>query len=392
MNYEVKTISVLGSTGCVGKQAIEVSLEMGLSFRLLAAANSVDALAEQAIALKPECCCIINEKYYGELKERLAGNNITVIAGEKQLVEYLASNPADITVQSIAGLAALPSTMAAAASGTRLAMANKEAIISAGALINEAMRASGAQLIPVDSEHSAIFQCLDGHKENVERLLLTASGGPFFGKRIDELESVTPAQALAHPTWKMGPKITVDSATMMNKGFEIIEAARLFNVKSSQIEVVIHRESIIHSMVEYTDKVVMAQLGLPDMRDCVRYAISYPSRSVKGGERLDLAKLGKLTFFSPDEENFPLLRSARAALETDGAAPTALIAADEAAVEAFLGGKIGFCDIYRVVDETMSRYCGGKIESLDDAIGYSEEYRALARRIIDGSIERRNTK
>lgn len=390
--YTAKTISVLGSTGCVGKQALEVAQDMGLSIDLIAAANSVDTLAAQAMAFKPKCCCIINEAHFAELRSRLSGTAVNLIAGEKALLAYLADEAADITVQAIAGLAALPSTIAAAASGTRLAMANKEAVISAGEIINDFMRSSGSRLIPVDSEHSAIFQCLEGHRDNISRLILTASGGPFFGRTFEELESVTPKQALAHPTWRMGPKITIDSATMMNKGFEIIEAARLFNVKSSQIDVVIHRESIIHSMVEYTDTVVMAQLGLPDMRDCVRYAVSYPSRSEKNGERLDLTKLGKLTFFRPDDVNFPLLRSARAALEADGAAPTALIAADEAAVEAFLKGRIGFCDISRVVDETMQHYDGEKISNLEDAVGYSEKYRALARRVIDGVIERRKTK
>lgn len=277
----------------------------------------------------------------------------------------------DVIVHSIAGLGGTRAALAAAESGRRLAMANKEAIIAAGDLIHERLVASGGELIPVDSEHSAIFQCLStscgrAKGESVRRILLTASGGPFFGMSREEMSAVTPERALAHPTWKMGPKITVDSATLMNKGFEVIEAVRLFGVRPEQVEVLVHRQSIIHSMVEYIDNSVIAQLAAPDMRSCIRYALSYPKRAETTHGQLDFKTLGSLTFAAPDLEAFPLLALAYEAIREDGTAPVALIAADEVAVDAFFKRRIGFTDIYKIVAETLERIQTHTVCSAED--------------------------
>ena len=364
MNYK-KRIAILGATGSVGRQAFDVALG-NYDIVLLTGGANVKLLAEQIRASRCPLAALPTEAAAQELRLLLKGEEVKVYGGEDAVCRCIEECGADVFVHSIAGMAGIPSALAASASGARLAIANKEAIISVGDMIYDNIRRSGGELIPVDSEHCAIFQCLltsgavdaKGAKypDKVKRILLTASGGPFFGKKFDELSAVTPQMALSHPTWVMGQKITVDSATLMNKGFEIIEGARLFGVDIDRIEVLIHRQSIIHSMVEYTDNMVMAQLGAPDMRHCIRYAISYPKRMEVAESGLDFAALGSLSFAAPDYDAFPLLRAAVKAYKMGTTAPAALIASDEVAVDAFLKGKIGFTDIYRVVEETLCRF------------------------------------
>ncbi|MBQ7828116.1 MAG: 1-deoxy-D-xylulose-5-phosphate reductoisomerase [Clostridia bacterium] len=358
-----RTITVLGATGSVGLQACDVAEETGLKVKMLCAGRNAKVMAEQARRLHPEVCIMEDETAATELCGLLAGEDVKIYGGREAISDFLLSDPADVTIHSIAGLAGLETAIAASSTPTRIGMANKEAVIAAGPVIRDLLRESGGTMIPVDSEHSAIFQCLTTEGEprlfercdRVSRIILTASGGPFFGMKRDELDSVTPERALAHPTWKMGPKITIDCATLMNKGFEVIEAARFFGVSSEKIDVVIHRQSIIHSMVEYIDNNVIAQMGLPDMRSAVRYAVNYPERLAAPVGRVDFTKIGSLTFHEPDNETFPLLSAARNALIAGGTAPAALIAADEEAVQAFIDGKLSFCGIADAVCAVMDR-------------------------------------
>ncbi len=360
---ENRTITILGATGSVGRQACDVALETGLNVKMLCAGRNAAVMAELAEKLRPEVCIMEDRTAAEELRGLLAGADVKIYSGEESLLSYLESDPADVTIHSIAGLAGCATAFAAAKTPTRIGMANKEAIIAAGPVIRELMHNSGCTMIPVDSEHSAIFQCLTTEGEpnlfetdpRVRRIILTASGGPFFGMKREELDSVTPERALAHPTWKMGPKITIDCATLMNKGFEVIEAARFYGVPSEKIDVVVHRQSIIHSMVEYIDNTVMAQMGVPDMRSAVRYAVNYPERLNSVGERLDFTKIGSLTFHEPDIDTFPLLTAARNALTRGGTAPAALIAADEEAVQAFIEGRVSFCGIADSVINAMEK-------------------------------------
>ncbi len=358
-----RTITILGATGSVGRQACDVAEETGIGVKMLCAGRNAEVMVELAGKLRPEVCIMEDESAAEKLRGYLAGTDVKVYSGEESLLAYLKSDPADVTIHSIAGLAGCASAFAAASTPTRIGMANKEAIIAAGPIIRDLMKRSGGTMIPVDSEHSAIFQCLTTEGEpklfetdpRVSRIILTASGGPFFGMKRDELAEVTPERALAHPTWKMGPKITIDCANLMNKGFEVIEAARFYGVDSDKIDVVIHRQSIIHSMVEYIDNTVIAQMGLPDMRSAVRYAVNYPERLDAPVGKVDFVKLGALTFHEPDNETFPLLGAARRALTSGGTAPAALIAADEVAVEAFIDGRLSFCGIADAVCEVMEK-------------------------------------
>jgi len=386
MDYGKLKVSILGSTGSVGTQAVCVAEEMGVNVTLLAAGRNVKLLAEQAEKLNPEALSVADAESAAKLRE-LTGGRFEIIYGADSLETALLSTDDDVVIHSIAGLEGTRYALAAAKRGVRLAMANKEAIIAAGDLIRESLEASGGVLIPVDSEHSAIFQCLAtgggrAEPESVKRILLTASGGPFFGMKYDEMASVTPELALAHPTWKMGPKITIDSATLMNKGFEVMEAVRLFGVTPDKVEVLVHRQSIIHSMVEYIDNSVIAQLAAPDMRSCIRYALSYPSRAVADYGQLDFKTLGSLTFAAPDLEAFPLLGLAFDAIKTDGNLPTALIAADEAAVAAFLGKRIGFGDIYPVVRGTLEKLERKEISSPEDVYETVGEATRIADELI----------
>lgn len=354
---EIKSAAVLGSTGSVGVQTMDVIRELGLRVELLAAGRNTELLSSQIREFQPKVVAVADSAAAECLSFALAscGHRPEVIWRHDEVEAAVRETDADIIFHSIGGLAGLSAAIAAAKSGKRIAMANKEAIIAASDIIFSELRKSGGEMIPVDSEHSAIYRCLAGHTDTslVKRIILTASGGPFFGKKYQELESVTAADALAHPTWKMGPKITIDSATMMNKGFEIIEACRLYEVPEERVEVVIHRQSIIHSMVEYTDNTVMAELGAPDMRDCIRYAATAPETARVQGAGLDFTKIGSITFDKPDTAVFPLLDAARAAIRRGGTAPVSLIAADETAVQSFLDGIVSFTDISSFVIETM---------------------------------------
>ena len=385
-------VAILGSTGSVGKQAIDALTTMGCRIVMLAAGRDAKTVAEQARLYKPAICTMDSEAAAADLRLALAGENISVYGGTDAVCRGIAECGADLIIHSIAGLAGLPSAIAAAKTGARIGMANKEVIITAGNWIYDELKKSGGQLIPVDSEHSAIFQCLaasgaaraDGCDGSsiVKRILLTASGGPFFGWDRDRLASVTPEAALAHPTWKMGPKITIDCATLMNKGFEVIEAVRLFGVRVDQVDVLVHRQSIIHSMVEYIDNTVIAQLGAPDMRSCIRYAASYPTRAWVDGEGLNFAALHSLTFDAPDTETFPLLDVARNAIRRDGIAPTALVAADEEAVDAFLKGNISLNTMADAVMETMERTVDSIPTCLEDIYEAESAAREMARNIL----------
>ena len=386
--------AVLGSTGSVGTQALDVMEQLGCRIVLLSASGNVKILAEQARKYRPQICTMDSENAAEQLRLALAGENIRVYGGPDAVCRAVEECGAELIIHSIAGLAGLPAALAAASTGARIGMANKEAIIAAGDKIFDALRRSGGEMIPVDSEHSAIFQCLcaagaassrgDGNSALVKRILLTASGGPFFGWDRERLAHVTPSDALAHPTWKMGKKITVDSATLMNKGFEVIEAVRLFGVPVEKIEVLVHRQSIIHSMVEYIDNSVIAQLAAPDMRGCIRYAVTHPTRALCGEAGLDFAKLHSLTFEKPDTEAFPLLACVRDVIRRGGIVPAALIAADEEAVAAFIDGKISFTGIADAVAQTLA-------ETPDDVPGGIADYyeaeaaaRERARRILAG--------
>lgn len=351
-----KKIVILGSTGSVGRQTVEVAVDLGVKVLALTGSKSVKIMEDQARLLDPEICVMTDDAAANELKTKLSDTGVKVYSAKSALIEVVSHKNADIIFNSIGQSAGLDPTIAALEAGKTLALANKESIVMAGELVMRLAREKNAKIIPVDSEHSAIFQCLQGQDTRAVRsILLTASGGPFFGMKKSELETITPEQALAHPTWKMGKKITIDSATLMNKGFEVIEAMHLFDKKTDDIRVVVHRESIIHSMVEYADNAVLAQLSLPDMRLCAQYAMTYPERVPGLMGRLDLAKLGKMTFFEPDLENFPLLRIAYDCARQGGVMTAALNAADEIAVEYYLNGLLSFNEIALVVEKTLEK-------------------------------------
>ena len=385
MESERKTVAVLGSTGSIGTQALDVVREAGLTVSLLAAHRNAALLAKQISGFHPNTAICADRETADKVTSLCDLGETSLAYGDDALDDALLSSPADLTVHAIAGLAGLRSALTASRTNTRLCMANKEALICAGEIIFANLRESGGELVPVDSEHSAIFQCLAENRgeptdraasaKSVKRLILTASGGPFFAKTKSELASVTPETALAHPTWRMGPKITVDSATLMNKGFEIIEASRLFGVPHSKVDVVVHRQSIIHSMVEYTDNTVIAQLGAPDMRSAIRYSFTYPGRGTSPSEPLDFASIGSLTFERPDTNAFPLLDAGRTAFDMGGSAPCSLIGADEVAVEAFLSGRLGFLRIADVVLETLDATTPTEVteESLAEADALARE-------------------
>ncbi|MBQ8248981.1 MAG: 1-deoxy-D-xylulose-5-phosphate reductoisomerase [Clostridia bacterium] len=378
-----KKIVILGSTGSVGQQTVEVAQDLGVNTVVLAAGRDYKKMEIQARQLRPLFCVMEDEAAARELKLALADTDIRVEGGHEALLSAAAYHDADVIFNSVGGSDGLEPTMAALEAGKTLALANKESIVMAGETVMKKARELGSRIIPVDSEHSAIFQCLEGRSGNdINRILLTASGGPFFGMSRDEMSDITPERALAHPTWKMGPKITIDSATLMNKGFEVIEAVHLFGVRPEQVEVVVHRESIIHSMVEYNDNAVLAQLSLPDMRLCAQYAMTYPERVPGIMGRLDLTALGKLTFYKPDYNSFPLLRLAYDSISQGGVIPAALVAADEEAVDAFMNKKIGFTSIYTVVSETLERIKNIKSPSLDDVSETAREAKQIAAELI----------
>ena len=361
-----QTISLLGSTGSIGRQTLEVARELQLKVAALAAGRSVDLMEAQAREFLPELAVLYDMEAAVELARRLKGLPVRVAYGLEGLLEAAAVNSADTVVTALVGMVGLQPTLAAIEKGKRIALANKETLVCAGELVMARAEARGAEIIPVDSEHSAIFQCLQGCRDRgeVRRLILTCSGGPFYGRRFEELQHVTAAEALRHPNWSMGAKITVDCATLMNKGLEIIEAMRLYRMPLEQVTAVIHRQSIVHSLVEFRDGAVLAQLGTPDMKLPIRYALTYPKRAESAAEPLDLLACPPLTFALPDREAFPCLRLAMDSVRAGGTACAALNGANEAAVGRFLRGEIGFGDIPRLVERALERWSGGDAMSL----------------------------
>lgn len=350
-----KTITILGSTGSIGRQTLSVADELGLRVAALTAERNVDLMEAQCRKYRPKLAVLADEAAAEELKVRLADMNIRVLAGAEALCEAAALQEADTVVVAVCGFAALRPTLTAIHAKKRIALANKETMVCAGQIMQAAARESGAEIIPVDSEHSAIFQCLMGcrGRAEVKRLILTCSGGPFFGKTREELVCMTKSDALRHPNWKMGAKITVDCATLMNKGLEIIEAMRLYELPLSKVEAVIHRQSVVHSLVEFVDGAVMAQLGVPDMRIPIGLAMTYPNRAHNPAPALDLLSCGPLTFDAIDETAFPCFALAQQAAQTGGTACTALNAANEEAVGLFLQDKIRFYDIADAVEAAL---------------------------------------
>jgi 1-deoxy-D-xylulose-5-phosphate reductoisomerase len=373
-------VTVLGSTGSVGSNTIDVVERYPNDYRVdaLTAQSNVDKLIEQALRLKPRFVAIGDEKLYGKLKDGLAGSGISIGAGRAAVIEA-AARPSDWVMSSIVGAAGLEPTLAAVRRGAMIGLANKETLVCAGALMMRELTEHGAVMLPVDSEHSAIFQVFDFDKiEAIEKIILTASGGPFRTKSVAEMKAATPAQAVAHPNWSMGAKISVDSASMMNKGLELIEAHHLFRMPEAQIEILVHPQSVIHSMVAYQDGSVLAQLGTPDMRTPIAYALGWPKRIAAPSARLDFAKVAQLTFEAPDPVRFPALRIAREALKAGGTAPAILNAANEVAVAAFLAGRIGFMDIAALSESVLEAMPRGELGSIDDVIAADAEARRLA--------------
>lgn len=346
----MRSLVILGSTGSIGTQALEVAQQAGYRVVGLAAARQVTLLEQQIRQFRPSVVAMYDETAAADLRIRVADLPVRVLAGMEGLCTLAALPEADMVLNAVVGMVGLRPTLAAIGAGKDVALANKETLVAGGAFVMDAVAEAGVQLLPVDSEHSAIFQCLQGcpPERRIKRLILTASGGPFFGRSAADLAHVTLADALNHPNWSMGQKITIDSATMMNKGLELIEASWLFSMPPDKIDIVVHRESIIHSLVEYDDNAVLAQLGTPDMRVPIQYALTYPDRLPCPAKQLRLEDWNKLTFYAPDDEAFPAMNLARRALTMGGLYPAALNAANEVAVGAFIAGEIGFTDITRL--------------------------------------------
>jgi 1-deoxy-D-xylulose-5-phosphate reductoisomerase len=395
-----RSVTILGSTGSVGCSTVDLIARHPDQFTVaaLTAKGNVQRLAEQAKRLRARRAVVADEARYGELRDALAGTGIAAAAGQAAVVEA-ASQPSDWVMSAIVGAAGLEPTLAAVRRGAIVALANKECLVCAGKLIMAEIREHGATLLPVDSEHSAIFQVFDFvQADRVEKIILTASGGPFRNVSLEQMGRATPQAAVAHPNWSMGAKISVDSATMMNKGLEMIEAYHLFPVRTDQIEVVVHPQSIIHSMVAYQDGSVLAQMGTPDMRTPIAYALGWPRRMSAPAQRLDLVQLGKLTFEAPDTERFPALKLAREALHQGGGAPTILNAANEVAVAGFMAGAIGFLDIARGVEHALGKIAAPPPASIADVHALDAEARRVAgefvatfatgRRQVSASLER----
>ena len=374
-----KTIALLGATGSIGRQTLEVAGELGLRVAALTANTQVDLLEQQARQYMPRLAVLYDENAALALKKRLRGTGIEVMAGEEGLLAAAAMSEADTVVTAVMGSVGLRPTLAAIQKGKRIALANKETLVCAGELVMDAAEIYGAEIVPVDSEHSAVFQCLQGCRDRgeVRRILLTCSGGPFYGRTFDELEHMTAADALRHPNWSMGAKITIDSATLMNKGLELIEAVRLFGVRPEQVEIVVHRQSIIHSAVEFEDGAVIAQLGTADMRIPIQLALTYPRRLPSPAKKLSLFDVGQLTFSKPDPETFTCLGAAKRAISMEGNAPCAVNSANEAAVALFLAGKIGFLDIGEAVNgalEAVKFISEPTLQEILDTKAAAEEY------------------
>ncbi len=375
---------ILGSTGSIGTQSIDVAEKNDIPVDSIAAHKNVDVVEAQARKLRVSACAMADTDAAKSLKTKLADTDITVYSGVEGICEMVEKSSAKTVLNSIIGEAGLMPTLSAVRSGKKLALANKESLVVAGEIVMSEARKNGVPVIPVDSEHCAIHQCLKcGSKNEVKKLILTASGGPFYGKKAADIQDVTIKEVLAHPTWSMGAKITVDSATLMNKGFEVIEAMHLFDIPANNIDVLVHRESIIHSMVEYIDNSIIAQLSVPDMRFCIQYALSYPDRIEAVSAPLDLSMTGGLSFGRPDMETFSLLKLAFYAAEKGGALPAVLNAANEVAVEKFLKGAIKFPQITQTVTSVVEKMdTAHTLHSLEDILNADREARARAMEIL----------
>ena len=385
-----KRLAILGSTGSIGTQALDVAEKLGCPVMALTARSSVKALEEQARRFRPRLAVLTDEKAAADLRVRLADLPVRVSAGMDGLCEAASLDNADMVLNAVVGMVGLVPTITAIEAGKDVALANKETLVAGGALVMDAVARRGVNLLPVDSEHSAIFQCLQGAPPGnraLKRIILTASGGPFFGKTAMELESVGLKDALKHPNWTMGAKITIDSATMMNKGLELIEARWLFDLPPENIDIVIHRESVVHSLIEYDDHSVLAQLGVPDMRIPIQYAITWPERTASPVKQLNLTEWGKLTFYPPDYDTFVCMNACRTAISRGGLYPAAVNAANEQAVALFREGKIHFSDIGRLVCAVLERPLPGASASTDGGAATIDDIFAADREARSLTIE-----
>ena len=379
-----KAVSVLGSTGSIGTQSLEVCEKHGFRVYGLSANNSTDLLEQQTRKFRPEYVCIYNEEKYAELKQRLSDTGVKVLCGMDGLCEIASLEQNDIVLNSVVGMVGLLPTLTAINAGKDIALANKETLVAGGEIVMSSAKEKGVTIYPVDSEHSAIFQCLQGNKrEQLSKIILTASGGPFFGKTYEDLKNVTKADALKHPNWSMGSKITIDSATLMNKGLEFIEAKWLFDLEPEQIEIVVHRQSVVHSAVEYNDYSVIAQLGVPDMKIPIQYALLYPDRFECPTKRLSLTDYGSLTFEKPDYETFRCLSSAIKAIKLGGAYPCLVNSANEEAVKAFLNDEIPFIEIGEIVSSVTEKFAPAQINDYKDVVRADISAREYVRNIIE---------
>lgn len=384
-----KQVSILGSTGSIGCNTLDLISRDKNSYNLkaLTAHRNVKKLSEQAIEFNAEIAVIADEALYDDLKSALAGTDIIAAAGFDALNEA-ADMPAEWVMSSIVGAAGLKPTLTAIRRGATIALANKECLVCAGDFMMDQVKENGATILPVDSEHNAIFQIFDfDHPKSIENITLTASGGPFWETDIADMASITPQQAVMHPNWSMGDKISVDSATMMNKGLELIEAYYLFPVGKDQLDIIIHPQSIVHSMVSYIDGSVLAQLGTPDMRTPISYALAWPNRMKTPSKKLDLAEIGQLEFIRPNDVRFPSINITREVLHNGGSAPTILNASNEVAVYAFLEGKIGFLDIAKIVEETLDKITFHNMTCLNDVHDVDENARKVSNELVTGIIK-----
>ncbi len=387
-NFENISLSVLGSTGSIGKQTIDVAENLGIRVTALCANSNVELLEEQVRKLKPRFCAVYNESAASDLKVRISDTNTKVLSGFDGILEMCYEDKSNILLNSLSGSVGVKPTLCAIESGKNIAMANKEPIVAAGKIILKAAADNKVSLIPVDSEHSAIFQCISGNFNSagfVRRLILTASGGPFYGRKRNELVDITPEEAVKHPTWNMGKKISVDSATLMNKALELIEAVRLFNIPQENVDITVHRQSIVHSMVEFCDNSVLAQMGYPNMRHCIHFALTYPERADDNGlcKPLDFKEAFKLTFDPVDEKTFSLIGLARRAVSSDNGGCAVMNAANEEAVALFLDKKIGFTDIFDFVEETYEMLGTVSFSSVDELNEIERSARRYVRKLSD---------
>ena len=379
----IKTVSILGSTGSIGTQSLEVCEKHDIKVTALAAHSSVDMLEQQARKFRPSKVCIYRDDKYSELKERLADTDVKVLSGMDGLCEIAVMEESDIVLNSVVGMVGLLPTLTAMEAGKNVALANKETLVAGGKIVTELAKKKGVTIYPIDSEHSAVFQCLQGNKrEQLSKMILTASGGPFFGYTYDQLKNVTKEQALHHPNWDMGNKITIDSATLMNKGLEFIEAKWLFDLRPDQIEIVVHRQSVVHSAVEYNDYSVIAQMGVPDMKIPIQYALLYPDRMECPTGRLSLTDYGKLTFEKPDYDTFKCLSAAIEAITRGGAYPCLVNSANEEAVRAFLHDEIKFIQIGEIVSSVLDKFEYFDINSYEDVTKADSMAREYVRSVI----------